>query len=93
MDPKAIVDLQVESLPRQERENGPQKKIVKGRQARKTWEKIRDELPGRSLISCRLRYHSYLRKAVLSEDEIPRLATLYKRYEPSTQGTRHAVLW
>jgi len=45
------------------------------------WDDISERLPGRSSISCRLRYQNYLEKrAVWDEEKKNKLATLYARY-------------
>jgi hypothetical protein len=45
------------------------------------WDDIAKRLPGRSSISCRLRYQNYLEKrAVWDEEKKNKLARLYARY-------------
>ncbi|KAF2752382.1 hypothetical protein EJ05DRAFT_417374, partial [Pseudovirgaria hyperparasitica] len=45
------------------------------------WEGISKRIPGRSAISCRLRYQNYLKKrAHWDEDKKNKLARLYVRY-------------
>jgi hypothetical protein len=45
------------------------------------WDDIAKQLPGRSSISCRLRYQNYLEKrSVWDEEKKNRLARLYARY-------------
>lgn len=47
------------------------------------WDDIAKRLPGRSSISCRLRYQNYLEKrAVWDEEKKNKLARLYARYVP-----------
>lgn len=56
--------------------------IIALRGARMKWEDISNELPGRSVISCRLRYQNYLERRVeWDEDKKNKLARLYERYE------------
>lgn len=45
------------------------------------WDDIAKRIPGRSSISCRLRYQNYLEKrAVWDEEKKNKLARLYARY-------------
>jgi hypothetical protein len=45
------------------------------------WDDIAKRLPGRSSISCRLRYQNYLEKrAIWDEEKKNKLARLYARY-------------
>jgi hypothetical protein len=45
------------------------------------WEDISKRLPGRTAISCRLRYQNYLeRRSEWDEDKKNKLARLYERY-------------
>ena len=47
------------------------------------WDDIAKRLPGRSSISCRLRYQNYLEKrAIWDEEKKNKLARLYARYVP-----------
>jgi hypothetical protein len=47
------------------------------------WDDIAKRLPGRSSISCRLRYQDYLEKrAIWDEEKKNKLARLYARYVP-----------
>jgi hypothetical protein len=46
------------------------------------WEDISKHLPGRSAISCRLRFQNYLeRRSEWDEEKKNKLARLYERYE------------
>lgn len=48
------------------------------------WDDIAKRLPGRSSISCRLRYQNYLEKrAIWDEEKKNKLARLYARYVQS----------
>jgi hypothetical protein len=50
------------------------------------WDDIAKRLPGRSSISCRLRYQNYLEKrAIWDEEKKNKLARLYARYVPTQQ--------
>jgi hypothetical protein len=52
------------------------------------WDDIAKRLPGRSPISCRLRYQNYLEKRDVWDDKKKnKLAMLYARYVPQTAGT------
>jgi hypothetical protein len=52
------------------------------------WDDIAKRLPGRSSISCRLRYQNYLEKrAIWDEEKKNKLARLYARYVPRISGT------
>ncbi|KAK0335652.1 hypothetical protein LTR59_011091 [Friedmanniomyces endolithicus] len=56
--------------------------IVKLRRDGRKWKDIAEELPGRSAISCRLRYQNYLeRRPQWDERKQDRLALLYDRYK------------
>jgi hypothetical protein len=45
------------------------------------WEDISKHLPGRSAISCRLRFQNYLeRRSEWDEEKKNKLARLYERY-------------
>lgn len=65
------------------------------------WDDIAKRLPGRSYISCRLRYQNYLEKrAVWDEEKKNKLATLYARCVkrqifriPSMLGSTARVAW
>jgi hypothetical protein len=47
------------------------------------WEDISKHLPGRSAISCRLRFQNYLeRRSEWDEEKKNKLARLYERYVP-----------
>lgn len=49
------------------------------------WDDIAKRLPGRSSISCRLRYQNYLEKrAIWDEEKKNKLARLYARYVQMT---------
>lgn len=49
------------------------------------WEEISQQLPGRSAISCRLRYQNYIeRRAEWDEEKKNKLARLYARYAFNT---------
>lgn len=51
------------------------------------WDDIAKRLPGRSSISCRLRYQNYLEKrAVWDEEKKNKLARLYARYVMRTSS-------
>jgi hypothetical protein len=53
------------------------------------WDDIAKRLPGRSSISCRLRYQNYLEKrAIWDEEKKNRLARLYARYVPLDHSRR-----
>ena len=48
------------------------------------WDDISKHIPGRSAISCRLRFQNYLeRRAEWSDEKKDKLARLYERYEGS----------
>jgi hypothetical protein len=52
------------------------------------WDDIAKRLPGRSSISCRLRYQNYLEKrAIWDEEKKNKLARLYARYVHKTTGS------
>ena len=52
------------------------------------WEDISKHLPGRSAISCRLRFQNYLeRRAEWDEERKNKLARLYERYVPTIPPT------
>lgn len=59
------------------------------------WDDIAKRLPGRSSISCRLRYQNYLEKrAVWDEEKKNKLARLYARYVPhALLHSRLPVFW
>jgi hypothetical protein len=69
------------------------------------WDDIAKRLPGRSSISCRLRYQNYLEKrAIWDEEKKNKLARLYARYVhretpgslvtcPSMKSARCAAFW
>lgn len=53
------------------------------------WDDIAKRLPGRSSISCRLRYQNYLEKrAIWDEEKKNKLARLYARYVPTRKPRR-----
>jgi hypothetical protein len=53
------------------------------------WDDIAKRLPGRSSISCRLRYQNYLEKrAIWDEEKKNKLARLYARYVPLDKSGR-----
>lgn len=55
--------------------------IVQLRRTGMTWEDMSKQLPGRSAISCRLRYQNYLeRRSEWDDDRKNKLARLYERY-------------
>ncbi|PSN59057.1 hypothetical protein BS50DRAFT_509204 [Corynespora cassiicola Philippines] len=55
--------------------------IIKLRGQGMKWDSISRRLPGRSSLSCRLRYQNYLEKQTIwSEDKKIRFAKLYTRY-------------
>jgi hypothetical protein len=52
------------------------------------WDDIAKRLPGRSSISCRLRYQNYLEKrAIWDEEKKNKLARLYARYVQQSPGS------
>jgi hypothetical protein len=52
------------------------------------WDDIAKRLPGRSSISCRLRYQNYLEKrAIWDEEKKNKLARLYARYVQQNPGS------
>lgn len=56
------------------------RKIVRLRGSGEKWEKISEQLPGRSAISCRLHYQNFLEKRPeWDEEKLNRLARLYER--------------
>lgn len=56
-------------------------KIVQLRQDGLKWEDVSKQLPGRSALSCRLRYQNYLEKNPIWDDSgKDKLARLYERY-------------
>lgn len=56
------------------------------------WDDIAKRLPGRSSISCRLRYQNYLEKrAIWDEEKKNKLARLYARYVPPQDGNKTSV--
>lgn len=58
------------------------------------WDDIAKRLPGRSSISCRLRYQNYLEKrAIWDEEKKNKLARLYARYVTRTPGTFGSTRW
>lgn len=56
------------------------KKIIKLRAEKESWEKISQQLRGRSAMSCRLRYQNYLERPEWDEAKKKQLALLYDRY-------------
>jgi hypothetical protein len=58
--------------------------IIDLRGKNEKWEDISEKLPGRSAISCRLRYQNYLeRRSEWDEEKKNKLARLYERYVQS----------
>jgi hypothetical protein len=61
------------------------------------WDDIAKRLPGRSSISCRLRYQNYLEKrAIWDEEKKNKLARLYARYVheiPGSFGGNRNCVW
>ena len=56
--------------------------IIELRGSNMKWEDISKHLPGRSAISCRLRFQNYLeRRSEWDEEKKNKLARLYERYE------------
>jgi hypothetical protein len=56
------------------------------------WEDISKRLPGRSAISCRLRFQNYLeRRSEWDEEKKNKLARLYERLVPSSLGIVYAT--
>jgi Myb-like DNA-binding domain len=56
-------------------------KIIRLRGGGMKWEDISKQLPGRTVISCRLHYQNYLeRRSEWDEDRKDKLARLYERY-------------
>lgn len=57
------------------------------------WDDIAKRLPGRSSISCRLRYQNYLEKrAIWDEEKKNKLARLYARYVQHNVGPIGSIL-
>lgn len=70
---------------------GEDAEIIRLRLEGNKWEDISHQLPGRSAISCRLRFQNYLeRRSEWDEEKKNKLARLYERYDAAFPLSNHS---